>query len=52
MLLVVHGGPGEAQWPYAGHYRGLGKAFHRGPLGTNRGRADHSYGRYGSQGRT
>jgi pimeloyl-ACP methyl ester carboxylesterase len=45
VLLVVHGGPGEAQWPQAGVYRPWEKAFivvqwdQRG--------AGHTFGRYG-----
>jgi pimeloyl-ACP methyl ester carboxylesterase len=45
VLLVVHGGPGEAQWPQAEVYRPWGKAFivvqwdQRG--------AGHTFGRYG-----
>jgi pimeloyl-ACP methyl ester carboxylesterase len=47
VLLVVHGGPGEAQWPMAGRYQPWEKAFtivqwdQRG--------AGHTYGRYNSQ---
>jgi pimeloyl-ACP methyl ester carboxylesterase len=47
VLLVVHGGPGEAQWPMAGRYQPWEKAFtivqwdQRG--------AGHTYGRYSSQ---
>jgi pimeloyl-ACP methyl ester carboxylesterase len=47
VLLVVHGGPGEAQWPMAGRYQSWEKAFtivqwdQRG--------AGHTYGRYSSQ---
>jgi pimeloyl-ACP methyl ester carboxylesterase len=45
VLLVVHGGPGEAQWPHAEVYRPWEKAFivvqwdQRG--------AGHTFGRYG-----
>jgi pimeloyl-ACP methyl ester carboxylesterase len=47
VLLVVHGGPGEAQWPMAGRYQPWEKAFtivqwdQRG--------AGHTYGRYSSR---
>ena len=45
VLLVVHGGPGEAQWPMADHYREWERHFivvqwdQRG--------AGHTFGRYG-----
>jgi pimeloyl-ACP methyl ester carboxylesterase len=47
VLLVVHGGPGEAQWPQAVHYRSWEESFivvqwdQRG--------AGHTYGRYGEK---
>lgn len=47
VLLVVHGGPGEAQWPQAEAYRPWEKAFvvvqwdQRG--------AGHTFGRYGTK---
>jgi pimeloyl-ACP methyl ester carboxylesterase len=47
VLLVVHGGPGEAQWPVADKYKPWEKAFtivqwdQRG--------AGHTFGRYGTQ---
>ena len=47
VLLVVHGGPGEAQWPYADHYRGWEKRF-TVVLWDQRG-AGHTYGRYGAK---
>ncbi len=47
VLLVVHGGPGEAQWPYTEHYRTWEKRF-TVVLWDQRG-AGHTYGRYGAQ---
>lgn len=47
VLLVVHGGPGEAQWPVAAHYKPWEKAF-TVVLWDQRG-AGHTYGRYGKQ---
>ena len=47
VLLVVHGGPGEAQWPYADHYRAWEKHF-TVVLWDQRG-AGHTYGRYGAK---
>jgi pimeloyl-ACP methyl ester carboxylesterase len=45
VLLVVHGGPGEAQWPVAEMYRPWEKAFTVAQW-DQRG-AGHTYGRYG-----
>jgi pimeloyl-ACP methyl ester carboxylesterase len=47
VLLVVHGGPGEAQWPYVEHYRAWEKRF-TVVLWDQRG-AGHTYGRYGAK---
>jgi pimeloyl-ACP methyl ester carboxylesterase len=47
VLLVVHGGPGEAQWPEAEHYRPWEKHF-TVVLWDERG-AGHTYGRYGDK---
>jgi len=47
VLLVVHGGPGEAQWPVAAHYEPWEKAF-TVVLWDQRG-AGHTFGRYGKQ---
>jgi pimeloyl-ACP methyl ester carboxylesterase len=47
ILLVVHGGPGEAQWPQAAHYRAWEKRF-TGVQWDQRG-AGHTYGRYGAK---
>jgi len=47
VLLVVHGGPGEAQWPVAKHYKPWEKAF-TVVLWDQRG-AGHTYGRYGAK---
>jgi proline iminopeptidase len=47
VLLVVHGGPGEAQWPYAVHYRAWEKSF-TVVLWDQRG-AGHTFGRYGAK---
>lgn len=47
VLLVVHGGPGEAQWPLAAHYRSWEKSFtvvHWDQRG-----AGHTFGRYGAR---
>lgn len=46
ILLVVHGGPGEAQWPVLSHYREWEKSFtvvHWDQRG-----AGHTYGRHGA----
>ncbi|MBY8823839.1 alpha/beta fold hydrolase [Sphingomonas colocasiae] len=46
VLLVVHGGPGEAQWPMAAHYRVWERHFtvvHWDQRG-----AGHSFGRHGT----
>jgi pimeloyl-ACP methyl ester carboxylesterase len=47
VLLVVHGGPGESQWPVADKYVPWQKAF-TVVLWDQRG-AGHTYGRYGAQ---
>jgi pimeloyl-ACP methyl ester carboxylesterase len=47
VLLVVHGGPGEAQWPVAEKYRAWEHAF-TVVLWDQRG-AGHTYGRYGAK---
>jgi pimeloyl-ACP methyl ester carboxylesterase len=47
VLLVVHGGPGEAQWPVAYKYKPWEKAF-TVVLWDQRG-AGHTYGRYGAK---
>ncbi len=47
VLLVVHGGPGEAQWPLADRYIPWEKAF-TVVLWDQRG-AGHTYGRYGAK---
>ncbi len=47
VLLVVHGGPGESQWPVADRYAPWQTAF-TVVLWDQRG-AGHTYGRYGSQ---
>jgi len=47
VLLVVHGGPGEAQWPLAERYRPWEKHF-TVVLWDERG-AGHTYGRYGAK---
>jgi pimeloyl-ACP methyl ester carboxylesterase len=44
-LLVVHGGPGEAQWPVAEHYRGWEKYFT--VVQWDQRGAGHTFGRYG-----
>ncbi len=46
MLLVVHGGPGESQWPVADKYVPWEKTF-TVVLWDQRG-AGHTYGRYGA----
>jgi pimeloyl-ACP methyl ester carboxylesterase len=47
VLLVVHGGPGEAQWPMAGKYQPWEKAFT--VVQWDQRGAGHTYGRYGAQ---
>lgn len=47
VLLVVHGGPGESQWPLADRYIPWEKAF-TVVLWDQRG-AGHTYGRYGAK---
>lgn len=47
VLLVVHGGPGESQWPQADRYIPWEKAF-TVVLWDQRG-AGHTYGRYGAK---
>jgi pimeloyl-ACP methyl ester carboxylesterase len=47
VLLVVHGGPGEAQWPVAYKYKPWETAF-TVVLWDQRG-AGHTYGRYGAK---
>jgi len=47
VLLVVHGGPGESQWPVADEYVSWQKAF-TVVLWDQRG-AGHTYGRYGAR---
>ncbi len=47
VLLVVHGGPGESQWPVADKYEPWEKAF-TVVLWDQRG-AGHTYGRYGAK---
>jgi pimeloyl-ACP methyl ester carboxylesterase len=47
VLLVVHGGPGESQWPQADKYIPWEKAF-TVVLWDQRG-AGHTYGRYGAK---
>jgi pimeloyl-ACP methyl ester carboxylesterase len=47
VLLVVHGGPGESQWPVADKYVPWEKAF-TVVLWDQRG-AGHTYGRYGAK---
>lgn len=47
VLLVVHGGPGESQWPVARKYAPWEKAF-TVVLWDQRG-AGHTYGRYGTK---
>lgn len=45
VLLVVHGGPGEAQWPMAAHYRAWEKSFT--VVQWDQRGAGHTFGRYG-----
>jgi len=47
VLLVVHGGPGEAQWPQAEKYRPWEKQFT--VVQWDQRGAGHTYGRYGKQ---
>jgi proline iminopeptidase len=47
VLLVIHGGPGEAQWPQAEAYRPWEKAFT--VVQWDQRGAGHTYGRYGKQ---
>lgn len=47
VLLVVHGGPGESQWPVADRYAPWEKEF-TVVLWDQRG-AGHTYGRYGAE---
>jgi len=47
VLLVVHGGPGEAQWPAADKYEPWEKAFT--VVQWDQRGAGHTYGRYGTQ---
>ncbi len=47
VLLVVHGGPGEAQWPQAAHYRAWEKRFT--VVQWDQRGAGHTYGRYGAK---
>ena len=47
VLLVVHGGPGEAQWPMASRYRPWERAFT--VIQWDQRGAGHTYGRYGAQ---
>jgi pimeloyl-ACP methyl ester carboxylesterase len=47
VLLVVHGGPGEAQWPVAAKYQAWEKAFT--VVQWDQRGAGHTYGRYGRQ---
>lgn len=47
VLLVVHGGPGEAQWPVADQYVPWQKAFT--VVQWDQRGAGHTYGRYGAQ---
>ena len=47
VLLVVHGGPGEAQWPAAEKYEPWEKAFT--VVQWDQRGAGHTYGRYGAQ---
>jgi pimeloyl-ACP methyl ester carboxylesterase len=46
LLLVMHGGPGEAQWPQAAHYRAWEKYFT--VVQWDQRGAGHTYGRYGA----
>ena len=47
VLLVVHGGPGEAQWPMAEKYKPWQKSFT--VVQWDQRGAGHTYGRYGAQ---
>src|ERR1700760_4780130 len=47
VLLVVHGGPGEAQWPQAAHYLAWEKRFT--VVQWDQRGAGHTYGRYGAK---
>lgn len=47
VLLVVHGGPGEAQWPVAAHYRPWESRFT--VVQWDQRGAGHTYGRYGPE---
>jgi pimeloyl-ACP methyl ester carboxylesterase len=47
VLLVVHGGPGEAQWPMASRYQPWERAFT--VVQWDQRGAGHTYGRYGAQ---
>ncbi len=47
VLLIVHGGPGEAQWPQAEVYKPWEKAFT--VVQWDQRGAGHTYGRYGSK---
>lgn len=46
VLLVVHGGPGEAQWPMAAHYRTWERHFT--VVQWDQRGAGHSFGRHGT----
>jgi len=46
VLLMVHGGPGEAQWPQAAHFRDWEKQFT--VVQWDQRGAGHTYGRYGA----
>src|SRR5471030_1047078 len=47
VLLFVHGGPGEAQWPEAAHFRPWEKDFT--VVQWDQRGAGHTYGRYGAK---
>lgn len=47
IVLVVHGGPGEAQWPQAAHYRTWEKQFT--VVQWDQRGAGRTFGRYGTQ---
>jgi pimeloyl-ACP methyl ester carboxylesterase len=47
VILVVHGGPGEAQWPVAEHYRAWEQAFT--VVQWDQRGAGHTYGLYGDK---
>jgi len=47
VLLVVHGGPGEAQWPQAARYRAWEEAFT--VVQWDQRGAGHTFGRYGAK---